>query len=378
MLLLGGWALAADDPGANAALDEVRAVLGGLVGDAGIVDPVEVVNRMTLAGTAGALDFWQSRYVATGRRLLARSGVAGPPSPAALPPRRFIVEIHRRFDLSRAAGRARLRLPLPLAGGSLRDLEIVPILPAAVVEHRIAPGRLEAIVAEPAGAVTIGARLSFTALPGLAEADDAPDPVWLADREGPVAVTPRVRALADRLAARCGDPAAAVRACYDHLLDGFTCGAIPYERIGATPATDWVLATGWYDCRLGAALLVSLCRARGIPARLVGGYLLWSRPTEHFWAEVHLPSQGWTPFDLLGWDLSAGGADPDWRHVLAGAIDYRMPTQRPPAIFTGASGGPSAPAWHRLVRATAGGTETSYLSIPDGRLLYCEELRIIA
>ena len=313
MLLLGGYALSVDDPRADAALTTVETAITDLVGDAERLDPAEIVNLMKLSGLAGELGFWRSHYVATGRRLLAEGDGARPPRLATLPPRR----------------------------------------------------------------ITIGARASCTALAGAPESDDAPDPIWLAAREGPIVVTPRVRALAERLAAGHADPAQTVHAFHDHLLDRFTCGVVHYDRIGARPATDWVLETRWYDCRLGAALLAALCRARGIPARLVGGYLLWRTPTEHFWVEVYLPERGWTAFDLLSWDLSAGGTDREWRSVFADAVGYRARTQVLPRIFTGAAGGATAPAWHRLVRATGSGTETRYLSVPDSQLLYREEVRII-
>ena len=372
-LLLGGFAVAPWAAGA-AALAEVRAVMAAIrpPSDTGF-DPAEMINRMVAAGRAGKLDFWRSRYVATGRRLLGGSGV---PDVAVLPPRRFTLEISRRFDLT--GQRARLRLPLPLEGPALEDLSVQLRLPDAVASHRIVQGRLEAVVAEVTGEVTIGARLSFTARPGVPQGPDpaADDPRWLAPNQGPIQLTRQVRALAGRLAGKL-EPAEAVPAFYDHLLDAFTCGVMPYDRL-AGPATDWVLEIRWYDCRLGAALLVALARARGIPARLVGGYLLWQVPTEHYWAEVHLPGQGWTPYDLLGWDLSAGGADAEWRGVLAGAVDYRMRTQCLPDIFTGAAGGRAAPAWHRLARATATGTETRFVSVADGRLLYAETVNLIA
>lgn len=380
-LLLGGFAVA-PEAAPPAALAGVRGAIAAIrpAAQQGY-DPAEIINRMVAAGKAGMPDFWRSHYVATGRRLLSELCGAGEgvPDVSALPPRRFTVEIRRRFDLTGAGSRARLRLPLALAGAALEALTIEPLLPDGSVQHRALPGRLEVVVADPHGEIAIGARLSFTARAGVPRGPDpaAGDPRWLAPHEGPIKLTARVRALAARLAAEEA-PAEAVQAFYDHLLGGFTCGVIPYDRLGRAAATDWVLATGWYDCRLGAALLVALARARGIPARLVGGYLLWRVPTEHYWAEVHLPGQGWTPYDLLGWDLSAGGADAGWRCVLAGAVEYRMRTQLLPDIFTGAAGGPTAPAWHRLVRATADGTETRFVSVADGRLLYAEEVRIIA
>ena len=344
-------------------------------------DPAEVIHVLKLRGMAGAVDFWRTRYVATGRRMLAEAAGAGdvttPPALAGLAPRRFDVEIRRSFgDGPRGT---RLRLPLPVEDAYLRALRVQPILPPEAHGYGISPGRLEVHVPRSADAtVTIGARLSFTACAGKPYKVNAPGnerPAWLAPSEGPIQVTPRVRALADVLAAGETEPLACVRTFHDHLLDRFTCGVMPYDRLGSLDV-GFALDTGWFDCRLGAALLVALCRARAIPARLVGGYLLWRAPTEHHWAEAWIQGQGWTAFDLLAWDLSASGADATWRDVLFGAIDYRMKTQRMPHIFTGAPGVTMGPAWHRLVRASPGGTETRYVTIPEGNLIYSETIRL--
>jgi hypothetical protein len=178
------------------------------------------------------------------------------------------------------------------------------------------------------------------------------------------------------LAAGTSDLGQMARALYDHLIAGFRCGVAPYDRLPPANAGDWVLATGWYDCRLAAALFVALCRARGIPARLLGGYLLWRVPTEHFWAEAAIDGN-WVPFDFLGWDLSAGGADPDWAKVFAGATDYRLTTQRHPDIFTGAPGVALPTTWHRLIRLTGAGAETRLVSVADGRAALTEEVAVL-
>lgn len=53
------------------------------------------------------------------------------------------------------------------------------------------------------------------------------------------------------------------------------------------------------DCTEYSELMISLCRANNIPARIVSGYTL-NRKAKlgyHNWVEVYLTKNGWTPFD---------------------------------------------------------------------------------
>ena len=89
-----------------------------------------------------------------------------------------------------------------------------------------------------------------------------------------------------------------------------------------------------------------------------------------------MPDRGWTPFDLLAWDLSAGGRDAAWRDLFAGAIDYRMKTQIFPDIFTGAPGVPMGAGFHRLLSLDGAATRTSVVTIPDGALIYADTVQV--
>src|SRR6185369_6862546 len=105
---------------------------------------------------------------------------------------------------------------------------------------------------------------------------------------------PGVVALAERLAEADASPPEAVASFWDHLLDDLICGPIRYSDLQGDTPVQWVLDNGWYDCQLGSALLVSLCRARGLPARLVGGNLRYTlAPTNHFWSEIWFEGEGW-------------------------------------------------------------------------------------
>ena len=379
MLLVSGCLFEARAGTAASALPSIRRVLGPDLDVA--FDPDEIINAMIARGLRGEDDFWRARYVGTGRRLvqdLCGSTGAGPPDVHRLAPKRFRVEFRRTFGLARAPAR-RLRAPLPIEDAHLSDLTVA--IEASGVDVSIRSGRLEARVAETErGRVALAATYSFIAHPGLPhglEEGLARPETWLAEKEGPIQVTRPVAKLAHRLTSGVRDRFDQVMALREHLIDTMACGRISLERLDGQAASDWVLANRWFDCRLGAALLAALCRACRIPARLVGGFLLWDAPSEHYWMEAWLPDRGWTPFDLLAWDLSAGGRDAKWRNVFAGAVDYRMKTQVFPDIFTGAPGVPMGEAWHRLLRLTPGGLEASLVAIPDGELIYADAVSVL-
>jgi hypothetical protein len=221
----------------------------------------------------------------------------------------------------------------------------------------VSDGRLELRgVADGPGVVELGFRVAFD--PSAQHGAEGSPADYLRRSEGLIQVSDRVRELADHLAGPGARPGAALRAFWNFLLDELMCGAIHYDQVTAAAPCDWVLDSGWYDCHLGSALLVALCRARGIPARLVGGHVLYrAAPTNHYWAEVWLDNEGWRPFDLLCWDLSGGGADGAWRDHFYGRIDPRMVTQCFPRQFTGSPGVTLPPAWHMLQLGTVEGVE---------------------
>jgi transglutaminase/protease-like cytokinesis protein 3 len=66
------------------------------------------------------------------------------------------------------------------------------------------------------------------------------------------------------------------------------------ENIGAVKA----LRKGEGDCTEYADLMVTLCRVKGVPARVVSGALAKSgKNPNHSWCEVYLKDYGWVPFD---------------------------------------------------------------------------------
>ena len=43
--------------------------------------------------------------------------------------------------------------------------------------------------------------------------------------------------------------------------------------------------------------MVALCRAKGIPARIVSGNIARAKETQHTWVEVYYPQYGWVLYD---------------------------------------------------------------------------------
>ena len=341
-----------------------------------LFDPVEVVNFLKWAGLAGTDRYWEDHFVATHRQFVGefRSGTA----PRRLGPRRFRVTLQRSFDLQRFAQGAtvRLRLPLPLAGAYHDALRVTPVLPEPYEHDAVLRDQCLELRFKVRGdrAITIGADFLFTAhdpvgRSALLTAHEGE--LYCRKSEGLIQVTPRINALAAELAGDCNSDRGTVAAFWSYLMDALCSGMIRYSDVPAAAPGDWVLDHGWYDCQLGSALLVSLCRARGIPARIVSGYCLYRvQPISHYWSEIWLDGTGWCPFDVIGWDLSRAGQDRVWRYAFASRIDYRLVTQCFPLVFTGPMSLRFPQAWHMVQVVAGSGIDTTYTDAADGSLIW--------
>jgi Transglutaminase-like superfamily len=276
----------------------------------------------------------------------------------------------------------RLRAPLPLEGNFLRNLDVTPFAETVRdAQLDVHPGRLEVrIVACGEAEIAIGARLNFGARPEQPyPGEDAIEPdkaLYLRPREGLIVVSERILAQSRSLAGASASSLEAVRAFWDYIHSELICGALHYDQIDAVSPCDWVLDSGWFDCQLSSALFVALCRARGVPARVLGGYLLYRpAPTNHYWAEAWIENQGWTPFDFLSWDLSRGGRDQEWSDHFFGRVDCRMTTERLPRELTGAPGVP-IPQLRSILQLPKGrGVEISLLD-GNGTAVYTDSLQV--
>jgi transglutaminase-like putative cysteine protease len=401
LLVLSGWAREAHSAERAPAVQAAAAALDRWTG-AGLpfarsndggrrFDPAEVVNFLKFIGLRDGDPVWEECFIATARGIIlefhALEGISGaPPSPASLPGERFAVTLQREFDLGSAqpAARTLLRLPLPLEDNALRNLQIRTISPRDVdVEFTIKPGCLDArLSAVPRRAITLGVHVSFTAYPTIPSAPARPlaaseIELYTRPSEALIKVSPRIRALAAELAGAERDSWKVVRRFWNFMLDELTIGVLHYDELDPSKPTDWVLETGWFDCHLGSALLIALCRARGIPARLLSGHMLYSaNPGQHYWSEIWTDACGWTPIDTISSDLSVRGRDAPWRDYFLGCLDYRMKTQCLPRLFNQNPGMSFPPAWHMLTRAEGEGIEIGFFANDSGALVYRDRVSV--
>ena len=304
----------------------------------------------------------------------------------------FEVRLSREFAIPEdAAGRpARLRIPLPLdlevGGGSVELIEPDPEA-AEVVRGA---NRLEVRLPSASGRVEVAAVVRF--VPEASEVRVDPKALEDWDRgspdhelytrrsEGIIRVTGAVERLAESLASRSGasHPWEAIRSFWRFFFERMTLGAIHHDEIDDRDPLGWLIELGWFDCYTGSALLVGLCRARGIPARLVNGFTLYSAiPSNHYWAEVRLPPYGWIPLDLASWALAGGDAGrEEWGDWYLGRIDARMTYQRLPREIVGPTGVRFPASWYALPSVCEGGMETAYHRLEGGRLLYRDRLQV--
>ena len=350
-------------------------------------DPAEVSNFPRRAPDP----FYAERFVPQGRAIVLAfhrrvASRDAPPPPDTLPPERFTVTHSREFALAPAARGARtlLRMPLPIEDETLTGLRHELVAPPGLDAEAVAStGRLDVRVRAPgAPTVTLSVRTTFVSDPSGRGA--AHTPLSASERElytrpveGVVRVTPRIRALADELAAGERGGFAIASRCIDFVIERLTCGVVHYDELDPAAPTDWVLDSRWYDCHMGSALVVAMCRARGIPARLVAGNLLLPAiASGHYWLEVWDEDHGWMPIDTNVGDLSMRGRDRAWRDYFVGRLDYRMKTQVLPRVFNLAPSVRFPHTWHLLTRIAGDGVESATFDSATGALVYRDHLVI--
>ncbi|MBV1916669.1 MAG: transglutaminase-like domain-containing protein [Sphingomonadaceae bacterium] len=401
-LMLRAWPLELRRGERDAAEREARAALDGLIAlglachvtDSGerLFDPVEVTNFLVWAGRKLGDPTLRQKNIPSARRLIREThGLSGgeslPPPPAALGTGRYKFTLRRSFNLAgRPVGkRVRLRLPVPLEDEALSDLQIEFLPPPDVdVESAPGPARLDVIAAVPqSGEITAGICATFsTRRTPCADQPGTLDPaevdLYTCLDEGLIKVTDRVSDLALRLAGDERDTWAVMRRFWAFFLDHLAVDAIHYDRLDPVRPLDTILETGWTDCRLGSALFAALCRARGIPARIVNGYMLYVQaPVIHSWVEVLVEGTGWRPIDLFSWILTDDHwNEADWSHYFFGQLDHRIVLERPPLLFGGTGAVRLPPAWHLLNYANGPGFETEFRAIDTGELVYREYVEL--
>jgi hypothetical protein len=300
---------------------------------------------------------------------------------------RFSIVIGRRFHFGdRAVGdKVRLSIPLPL-DDEHRQTEAIEVHapPSLRVQHSAGWVELRGVVPPDRridAEVRLGVVLDCQAAPRTA-AELSPDEraAWLAfEEEDLVRVTPRVRALAERVASQ-GAPLERVHALWDELSARVVPGFVHREDHASDRPLDDLLALGWGDCRTTAAVLTASCRVLGIPARIISGAFLYDDVTidNHFWVEAWIDGTGWLPFDLSGTQslFARDDGDAPWRDHFFGRVDYRLVFARHPRRAF-APVGVAVPAdWYRAEHRSDGGLWVDYFQRADGRPLYSTFLAV--
>lgn len=215
----------------------------------------------------------------------------------------------------------------------LFDLQVTP--PAAVRPYTDAFGNAAHLISVPKPHRTLEVVMRAEVDTLLEDPFRAPDrspepltPLERADGLAPTALIPR-HPKVDALAAMAG-PGEALDQAQELMR-------LVHEKLGYVPdSTDVnttvpeVLERGRGVCQDLTHVLIGVCRAAGLPARYVSGYITGDhgeRPdgsarggagASHGWAEVWIPSHGWRGFDATNGLLASTG------HVkMATGRDYR-------------------------------------------------------
>jgi hypothetical protein len=353
-------------------------------------DPVETYNFLKWASVHHGEPTWERQCVACGRRqtwegLPSPVAWSMPPPPDARGPMRYAVTIRRDFNLEgrKPGERLRLRLPAPIEDRGLTALSVAFLCPEGLdARTTVAPGRLDAVIAAPAEArIELGMRATFTTHAYSEAPDDSLTPadaaLYTRPREGLIVVNDRILALAAELAGKDRLTLSIMRRFWNFMFDKFACGGLHYDRLDPAAPLDLVLDEGWFDCVTGSALLVALCRARRIPARLVTGYALHLVASGfHTWLEVWVEDRGWLPFDLACWDLSLGGRDAAWRDYYFGRTERRMVVERPPLVFSGLGSLRLHDPWQMSSELRQPGVMVSFENLRTGVYLYRDQILV--
>ena len=134
-------------------------------------------------------------------------------------------------------------------------------------------------------------------------------------------VTPTIQRIADGLAGSEKNPVVQAKRFFNYVIEK----SDHYSKFGSMPkgkclgdAGECLAGTG--DCCTDQhALFISLCRARGIPCRLMFGSRLKPEnlgkdhdPGYRCWPNFFAPGLGWVPLDVSSGDTAAAGHAEDW------------------------------------------------------------------
>ena len=164
----------------------------------------------------------------------------------------------------------------------------------------------------------------------LTEQDKRATVLQLRRDEKHMEITPEIQKLADDLVGKETNPVVQARKFFDFVI----AKSDHYSKFGPTPkgkclgdAGECLAGTG--DCCTDQhALFITLCRARGIPCRLMFGSRLKPEnegkdhnPGYRCWPNFYAPGLGWVPLDISSADAGDPAKAGDW---FGGLDDRRM------------------------------------------------------
>lgn len=120
---------------------------------------------------------------------------------------------------------------------------------------------------------------------------------YTAQRLPHIVLDQRIREMAQRLVGSETNPFLKLQKIFTYINDHYPwASAREYSTIDCIPL--YVLDNGHGDCGQVTLLLISLCRAAGIPARWESGWFVQPDAENlHDWAEVYFEGIGWVPVD---------------------------------------------------------------------------------
>lgn len=227
---------------------------------------------------------------------------------------RHSVDIPR--DELPTTGIFKMWFPLPITIGYQQPVEILSIEPADyVVLPPSSAGSINTLYMEVpldklTGPLHVEVRFKFTHYeqhfkvdPALVGSYDTSSPEYIAytGSSGNVVVTPDIKATAERVVDGEKNPYLAARKLYDYMIKTIDYSFMPHLLF--YPRSDlresaYVHEYKIGDCGAQGSYFAALGRAVGIPARVPGGWQLFSGNfSSHFWAEFYVPNYGWLPVD---------------------------------------------------------------------------------
>jgi hypothetical protein len=347
-------------------------------GGALLLDPYATMNSLKARAGEPADEAWTD-WVETAR-------VNAMSLPKA--PHRYRLTMVREWRLPAQRGGRDivLRLPLPLRGSLAGTPDVRLLEPeGALVARRDEPGRVELRLDAAAVRGVARAEMTVDFVSGETdhvETDETPealaasDDLWRRPVEGLIAPSAAITEFARGLPGGPDAPRELAVAAFDRLMSVLRLGDLHRDHLDGADRLGALLGTAWVDCALAANLFVAACRARGVPARIVSGFLLHRAfLAPHFWAEARLEQGRWVPFDLGGWDCCEGNpADPAWGGLFRGRVDARFLAEVAPRHFTGWGSARPPERWFRLFGVHGDGVRHTLHAFPGGDLFQGDEL----